>query len=94
MCRAQKFASFHSAKDREHVTGDIGRISRGSLLQPFAAFCGLLQPLSSFEGRVFVLGLAYRSHRGVGTLRLKCLGKGMELETMASVVSRVSRLLS
>lgn len=43
-----------------------------------------MQPLSCFEGGVVVLGLEDRSHRGIETLRPKCLGKGMELETVAS----------
>lgn len=76
MCTAQQFASFHSSEDRECVTRDIGKIARGSLLQP----------LSSFKGRVVVLGLEDRSHRGIETLRRKCLGKGTELETVASVL--------
>lgn len=80
---AQKFASFYSAKDREHVTRCTGTVSQGSLLQP----------LSSFEGRVFVLGLEYRSHQGRWNLETEVLGEGMELETVASVVSGVSRLL-
>lgn len=41
-----------------------------------------MQPLSSFEGRVVVLGLEDRSHRGIETLRRKCLGKGTEMETV------------
>lgn len=63
---AQKFASFHSAKDREHVTRCTGKVSQGSLLQP----------LSSFEGRVFVLGLEYRSHQRHWNLETEVLGEG------------------
>lgn len=55
----------------------VGRISRGSLLQR----------LSSFKGRPILLGLQYRSHRGVGTLRPKCLGKEMELDCVAGVIA-------